>query len=95
MSEKLAKFNPFDFVQSKKEVIDLLQEALKGKDPNVFIVALGHVIKSDIGMSAIAEKTGMSRASLYKTINGNTKPKWETVHKILHVLNFNLQIQAA
>ena len=45
MGEKLSAFNPVEFMQDDDEIAEYLTEAYLDEDPNVFIVALGHVTK--------------------------------------------------
>ena len=90
MAVKLTECNPVDFLQGS-EIVEYLAEAFKDEEPTVFIVALGHVAKKK-GISNIAKKMGVSRTSLYKTLNGELKPRWETVHKLLNTLGVTLQV---
>jgi probable addiction module antidote protein len=36
----------------------------------------------------------VSRTGLYKTLSGDTEPKWETIQKILKALNVKLKLVA-
>ncbi|WP_350594688.1 MULTISPECIES: helix-turn-helix domain-containing protein [unclassified Pseudoalteromonas] len=44
-------------------------------------------------MSDIAKAAGLNRESLYKAVNGKTKPRWETIFKVMKVLNLRLTTQ--
>jgi probable addiction module antidote protein len=46
-------------------------------------------------MTELAQKTGLSRESLYKTLNGVTKPRYESIQKILAALNIKFTLAAA
>jgi probable addiction module antidote protein len=48
-----------------------------------------------MGMTAIAEKTGMSRTSLYKALQPNAKPQFDTVFKVLKAFGGGIEIKAA
>jgi len=52
-------------------------------EPDVFLAAVGHVAKA-WGMSAIAERAGLGRESLYKALAPGAKPRYDTVLKVLH-----------
>ena len=91
MGEKLSAFNPVEFMQDDDEIAEYLTEAYLDEDPNVFIVALGHVAKHK-GLSNLAKETGLNRESLYKTFSGNVQPKWDTIHRLLHALNVRLAV---
>ncbi len=91
MSKSTTPFNPFDYMETQEEINAFLRECLEDDDPNVFITALGHLVKRH-GVSDVAEETGLSRESLYKTFNGKTQPKWSTVFKVTHAIGLNLAI---
>ncbi|MFV0303851.1 MAG: addiction module antidote protein, partial [Moheibacter sp.] len=59
------KFDIADYLDSNEMIADYLNSVLEDGDNDDVIVALGHIAKS-IGMTKIAEETGMSRPSLYK-----------------------------
>ena len=78
-------------MDTKDEINDFLRECLEDDDPNVFISALGHLVKSH-GVTNVAEVTGLSRESLYKTFNGSTQPKWSTIFKVTNAIGIHLAV---
>jgi len=62
----------------------------EGNDADL-IDAIGHVAKA-IGMTKIAEKTGMSRPSLYKALSGGAKPQFETIMKVLRAIGGQISV---
>ena len=46
-------------------------------------------------MSAIAERAGLGRKSLYKALAPGAKPRYDTVLKVLHSLGVKLTASAA
>lgn len=88
---KTTEFNPFDYMDTQDEIREFLRECLENEDPNVFVSALGHLVKRH-GVSNVAEITGLSRESLYKTFNGKTQPKWSTIFKVIHAIGLNLAV---
>lgn len=90
---KTQLFNPVDFLESDQEIADFLTEAYNDKDPAVFILALGHVVRNK-GVSKMAEQTGLNRESLYKAFSGKAQPKWDTVHRLLHALDIQITVAA-
>jgi len=88
---KTSPFNPVEYLQSDAEIASYLTEAYEDDNPAVFIVALGHVVRSK-GVSNMAEKTGLNRESLYKAFSGKAQPKWDTVHKLLHALEIHMTV---
>ena len=56
------------------------------------IVAIGHIAKA-IGMTKIAEETGMSRPSLYKALSDGAKPQFETIIKVLKAIGGQINVK--
>ena len=86
----LSKFEIKDYINNANEAQSYLQAAMSDGISR-WLVALGEIAKSR-GMKELAEQTGLSRQSLYKTLNGKTNPKIETIDKIVKSLGFELQI---
>ena len=91
MNTKIAAFNPFDYMDNQEEINAFLRECLEDEDPSVFVSALGHLVKKH-GVTDIAEVTGLSRESLYKTFNGKTQPKWNTIFKVTNAIGLHLAV---
>lgn len=60
-------------------------------DPNVFLSALDNVARAK-RITKIAQDTGLSRESLYKTFRAGVKPWFETVEKILRALGVRFTV---
>ena len=71
------KFEISDYLDDPKVIASYLNTVLEEGDSDELIVALGHITKA-IGMTKIAQKTGMSRPSLYKALSEGAKPQFET-----------------
>jgi len=85
------KFDVADYLDSNEMIVAYLNTVLaEGNDADV-IVAIGNIAKS-IGMSKIANETGLSRPSLYKALSDGSKPQFETVMKVLRAIGGQLQI---
>jgi len=93
METKTSIFNPIEMFHSDKEIAEFLSESYESEEPKAFISALGFVIKHK-GVAHIAKASGLNRESLYKVINGNSEPKWSTVHKLLKALGVHLTVAA-
>ena len=62
---RVSEFDPSAFLDDDEIVAEYLAAALEDPNPDVFLAAVGHVAKAR-GMSAIAERAGLGRESLYK-----------------------------
>ena len=93
MTIELKPYNPVEFLQNEEEIISYLNDAYSDDDPNVFLVALGHIAKAK-GMGNLAKVTGLNRESLYKALSGDTQPRWDTVQRVMKGLKINLKAVA-
>jgi probable addiction module antidote protein len=85
------KFDVADYLDSNEMIVAYLNTVLaEGNDADV-IVAIGNIAKS-IGMTKIANETGLSRPSLYKALSDGSKPQFETVMKVLRAIGGQIQI---
>lgn len=90
---KVTRFNVTDYLDDDEMIHEYLNTVLEEGDSKDIIAALGHIAKA-IGMSKIAEQTGMSRPSLYKALSENSKPQFETILRVLRAVGGNLKIKA-
>ena len=91
---RVSEFDPSAFLDDDEVVAEYLSAALEDDNPDVFLVAVGHVAKAR-GMSAIAERAGLGRESLYKAFAPGAKPRYDTVLKVLHSLGLKLTVSTA
>jgi probable addiction module antidote protein len=85
------KFDIADYLDNKEMIAEYLNTVLEEGDNSDIIIAIGHVAKA-IGMTKIAEETGMSRPSLYKALSEGAKPQFGTIMKILKAIGGQIQI---
>ncbi len=89
-----SKFNIADYLDDDEMIQEYINTVLEEGDSKDIVVALGHIAKA-IGMSKIAEETGLSRPSLYKALSENAKPQFETILKVLRAVGSNLKLKAS
>ena len=80
-----SKFEISDYLDSNEMIAEYLNEVLENGNENDLVKAIGHVAKA-IGMTKIAERTGMSRPSLYKALSDGAKPQFSTIIKVLKAI---------
>ncbi len=88
---KTTKFDIADYLDSNEMIAEYLNVVLEEGDDTEIVAAIGHVAKA-IGMTKIAEQTGMSRPSLYKALSEGAKPQFSTIMKVLKAVGGQLQI---
>lgn len=86
-----SKFDIADYLDSNEMIAEYLNAVLEEGDNSDVIVAIGHIAKS-IGMTKIADETGLSRPSLYKALSDGAKPQFGTIMKVLRAIGGNIQI---
>ena len=59
-----SKFDIADYLDNKEMITEYLNAVLEEGDNSDIIIAIGHIAKS-IGMTKIAQETGLSRPSFY------------------------------
>ena len=80
------------FLDSPQVISAYLAQSMKAQDPQVFMKALAEVAKAQ-GVNKVAEAAGVNRESLYKTLKGGSKTRYETIHKLMLALGVELTVQ--
>lgn len=88
---KTSKFDIANYLDNDEMIAEYLNTVLAEGDDSDVITAIGYIAKS-IGMTKIAQETGLSRPSLYKALSDGSKPQFETIMKVLRAIGEQLQI---
>jgi probable addiction module antidote protein len=86
--------SPFDIASHLKTDEDIqafLQEVNDTGDTSDFIHALNIAARAK-GMSQVAKKVGVTRASLYKSLSPEGNPGFDTIRKVVTALGGKLAI---
>lgn len=86
-----SKFDIADYLDSNEMIAEYLNVILEEGNDTEIVTAIGHVAKA-IGMTKIAEETGMSRPSLYKALSDGAKPQFSTIMKVLKAVGGQIRI---
>jgi probable addiction module antidote protein len=92
MMSDFTKFDASEFLSDETVIAEYLAAAIEDDNPDLFIIALGDVAKAR-GMSQIAADAGLGRESLYKSLGGGAKLRFETVQKIMAALGVRLTVE--
>ncbi|MRT16121.1 putative addiction module antidote protein [Vitellibacter sp. q18] len=84
-------FDITDYLDNNEMIAEYLNTVLEEGDTADMITAIGHIAKA-IGMTKIAEETGLSRPRLYKALSDGAKPQFATVMKVLKAIGGQIQI---
>jgi probable addiction module antidote protein len=87
-----SKFDIADYLNSNEMIAEYLNTILEEGDNAEIVTAIGHVAKA-IGMTKIAEETGLSRPSLYKALSDGAKPQFSTIMKVLKAVGGQIRVK--
>lgn len=93
----MSKFKPFetaDYLDSEEMIAEYLTVAAEDPDPDMLLLAIANVAKAR-GMAKLAQDSGLGRESLYKALRPGSKPRYETIAKILAALNVKMRLLPA
>ncbi len=91
MSE-IKNFDAAEYLDSPEMVAEYITEVLATDDPDLIAKAIGAVARAQ-GMTQVAKAAGVSRENLYRALDGDTKPEFGTIMKVLRALNIQLSAQ--
>lgn len=86
-------FDIAQYLDNKEIIAEYLSSILADGDMDELLEALGNIAKAK-GMSQISKDTGLGRESLYKTFQKGTKPKFDTIMKVLNSFGVKMQVSA-
>lgn len=90
---EVTKFDIAQYLDDKEVVAEYLSQILDDGDMDELLEALGNIAKAK-GMSQIAKDTGLGRESLYKTFHKGTKPKFDTIMKVMDSFGVKMKVSA-
>lgn len=90
MSLKTKPFDVAEHLETQEDIKMFLQDAAEGT-PEEFVHALNTAARA-IGMTEVAKKAGVTRASLYKSLAEGGKPQFATISKVSKALGCKLAV---
>ena len=88
----MTKITPFDaanYLDSEEAIAEDLNAALEDGNPDMLLIAVRDVARAR-GMAQLAKDSGMGRESLYKALTPGSKPRYDTMLKLLRALGVQL-----
>lgn len=96
MAAKTEKLIPFDLtamLDNDEAINEYLSQVLEDGDADEIIRALGYIAKAK-GVSLVAAQAGLGRESLYKALSPGSKPRFDTIMKVIKALGVKLHAEA-
>jgi len=86
-------FRAADHLRSEAEIAAYIEEMLSEGDPRAMPTALRTVADAVGGIAALADKTGLSRETLYRTLSKKGNPRLDTLAAILAAYGLRLSVR--
>ena len=93
MAEKVSNFDVSEYLDSEESIAAYLSAIIEENDPKLLLAAISDIAKAR-GMAKIASDSGLGRESLYKALNAESKPRFETILKVLNSLGVKIGFKA-
>ncbi len=89
MSEIFTEFDPAEYLDSKEAMAIFISDALETGDSAYIAKAMGVIARAQ-GMAELAQKTGLSRESLYRSFSDKGNPTLKTVLAVMKALEIDI-----
>ena len=86
-------FRAADHLRNDKDIAGYIEAMLEDGDPRAIPIALRTVADAVGGMAPLADKTGLSRETLYRTLSEKGNPRLDTLSAILAAFGLRLSVQ--
>ena len=93
MALKLKKWDVAERMDNEEYISEYLKVAFESGDISEITQALSDVARAR-NMTDLAEKMGISRQGLYKTLSENGNPEFATIQKLITALGLQMSIIA-
>ncbi len=90
MKNELTDFDISQYLDNKEVIAEYLTQVLEDGDIDELMVAIGNIAKAK-GLTQISKDSGLGRESLYKTFNKGSKPRFDTVVRVLNSFGIHLK----
>ena len=91
MKTKTIAWDSASHLEAEEDIAAYLDAMLEEDDPALLAHALGVVARAR-GMSEIAKISGLTRASLYKSLSADGKPEFATIMKVMKAMGLRLSV---
>lgn len=84
-------FSIADRLETDADIREFLNEVASTGDPSDFVRALNIAARAK-GMTVVAAKAGVTRASLYKSLSDGGNPRFDTIGRVVGALGCRLAV---
>lgn len=72
--------------------LEVLNEAIKSGDQEMFMVILGHIIRARGSVASLAKEAALNENTLHRTLSERGNPTLKTLLNIFNAMNFELSV---
>ncbi len=91
---EVTPYDAAEFLDSEEAIAEYLAVSLEDPDPDIFLKALGAVLRAK-GVANVAKETGLAREALYRTCQSGKKPHFDTILRITRAIGIPLGFPAS
>lgn len=81
-------------LQDAEFAAEFLNAASEDDDPKTYLTALRQVVEARGGIKGVAEKTKLSKESLYRTLSARGNPTIKTLSAVLSATGLKMAVSA-
>jgi probable addiction module antidote protein len=92
--KKYRKFTEFldEYLKDEEFAAEFLSQALEEEDFATFLLSLKDVIRVHGSITSVAEKSKISRSTIYKLFSEKSNPELRTILSLLHTVGYDLRV---
>lgn len=88
-----APYRAADYLKTPKDIAGFLEAVIEDGDPRTLVVALRDAADATGGVGALAQRTGLNRETLYRTLSGRGNPQLDTLTVLLGAFGLRLSVR--
>lgn len=81
-----------EYLKDEEFAADFLSKALEEEDFATFLLSLKDVVRVHGSITSIAEKSKVSRSTIYKLFSEKSNPELKTILSLLHTIGYDLRV---
>lgn len=90
--KSLKPYDPAEYLKSEESIANFLNDFLEEGDPSLIAQALGIAARAR-GMTEVANKSGITREALYRSLRADSQPRLDTILKVMNAFGVRLVAQ--
>lgn len=83
-----------EMLQNAEFAAEYLNAASQDDDPQSYLTALRQVVEARGGIAAVADKTSLSKETLYRTLSAQGNPTIKTLMAVLNAVGLKMAVAA-